>query len=253
MIADTAYEEARQLCEEIASNIEAPRFYQEKAREMDYSRQLFENHAFVKKFLEIVAENEDSYGHGLSHARKVSIDCGAIIMIEGTGRFSETEMQKMILRAHLAGVLHDIKRTSPNHARESAKEAGKILQKFNIGHDDRTGITLAIENHEAFKIIRPLNNPVHQFLSDPLYDADKFRWGPDNFTEMLWDIIVPKKVPLKKVLNHFTPGLEAIRRIRDTFRSRTGKAYGPDFIDKGLLVGKRFYRELKARLHGGNH
>jgi hypothetical protein len=253
MITDTTYEEAKQLCEEIASNIEEPRFYREKACEVDHSRQLFENHALVRKFLEIVAENKDTYGHGLSHVRKVSIDCGAIIMIEGTGRFSETEMQKIILHAHLAGVLHDIKRKFPDHAREGAKEAGKILRNFNIGHDDRTGITLAIENHEAFKSNLPLDNPVHQLLSDALYDADKFRWGPDNFTEMLWDIIVPQKVPLKKVIESFTPGLEATRRIRDIFRSRAGKTYGPDFIDKGLLVGEKFYRELKARLHDGTH
>jgi hypothetical protein len=35
--------------------------------------------------------------------------------------------------------------------------------------------------------------------------------------------------------------MEGIKRIRDTFRTRTGKIYGPDFIDRGIDIGMNFY------------
>ena len=46
------------------------------------------------------------------------------------------------------------------------------------------------------------------------------------------------------VLPRFLSGLEGIRQIRETFRTPTGKAYGPDFIDRGLEIGRRFYAEM---------
>ena len=46
----------------------------------------------------------------------------------------------------------------------------------------------AIGNREAFQPCSNLADPVAQLLSNVLHDADKFRWGPDNFTEMIWDI-----------------------------------------------------------------
>jgi hypothetical protein len=45
---------------------------------------------------------------------------------------------------------------------------------------------------------------------------------------------------------HFLTGLEGVRRIRETFRTETGKYYGPDFIDLGLEIGRRLYEELKG-------
>ena len=246
MINDT-YEEARGICEEIAAAFETPRFYREKVRKVNYSKRLFENNPIVQACLDILAKNESSYGHGLSHARKVAIDSGAIVLIEGIHIAKGNTLKRMVFLAHLAGVLHDIKRSHNDHATEGAKEAGKILKGFDLGHDERKSISQAIENHEAFKPHYPLNNSSFQLLSDALYDADKFRWGPDNFTEMIWDIIIPRKIPLSTVLDRFTTGLEGIEKIRDTFRTTTGKEYGPDFIDIGLKIGRKLYSELRMK------
>jgi len=41
-------------------------------------------------------------------------------------------------------------------------------------------------------------------------------------------------------------GLEGVGRIRETFRSETGRRYGPDFIDRGMKIGRRLYAELTA-------
>jgi len=246
VINDT-YEEAKRICEEIAATFETPRFYREKSGEVDDSRRLFENNPIVQSCLDILAKNKSSYGHGLSHARKVAIDSGAIVLIEGTHTAKGVTLKRMVFLAHLAGVLHDIKRSHNDHAIEGAKEAGKILKGFDLGDDERKAISQSIENHEAFKPCHPLANPTDQLLSDALYDADKFRWGPDNFTEMIWDIIIPRKIPISTVLDHFIPGLEGIEKIRDTFRTTTGKEYGPDFIDIGLKIGRRLYSELKMK------
>jgi hypothetical protein len=50
-----------------------------------------------------------------------------------------------------------------------------------------------------------------------------------------------RKVSLDAVLKRFLKGLEGIERIRDTFRTETGKTYGPDFIDRGIEIGMKFY------------
>jgi hypothetical protein len=38
--------------------------------------------------------------------------------------------------------------------------------------------------------------------------------------------------------------MEGVERIRETFRSETGRHYGPDFIDRGMEIGRRLYAEL---------
>jgi hypothetical protein len=245
MVLDYNYEEARKVCEKIAASFDTPRFYREKAHEVEQSRLLYERHPDVQACVAILQENK-SYGHGLSHARKVAIDGGAIILIEGNHGATESFLHRRVLLIHLAGVLHDIKRSSPNHASEGAKEAYRILKRFDLEETERKAISQSIENHEAFQPNHPMDTIPDQLLSDALYDADKFRWGPDNFTEMIWDIIIPRKIPLSTVLNRFTAGLEGIEKIRETFRTVTGKVYGPDFIDLGLGIGRQLYAALNT-------
>ncbi|MEA2013693.1 MAG: hypothetical protein U9N38_00045 [Thermodesulfobacteriota bacterium] len=71
----------------------------------------------------------NSYGHGLLHARKVAWDAGAIVFIEGRHSI-RTDNERHVLLAHIAGILHDIKRTSRDHARRGAEEAKKLLIEF---------------------------------------------------------------------------------------------------------------------------
>ena len=103
----------------------------------------------------------------------------------------------------------------------------------------------AIRNHEAFQPCSRTADPATQLISDVLYDADKFRWGPDNFTETLWAMVAGRDIPLQTLLPRFLPGLEGIRKIRDSFRTTVGRVYGPDFIDRGLEIGSRLYAALK--------
>jgi hypothetical protein len=240
-LPDQIHEQARSLSIRIAAELGSPRFYLQHHAEMESSRRLFEQAPMVSQCLGIVAAYGDCYGHGLLHVRKVAVDAGAIILTEMSHATPAIDTERLVLLAHLAGLLHDIKRAEKDHARAGAREASEILATFVLKDSERSAITQAIANHEAFQIPDALADPLDQLLSDALYDADKFRWGPDNFTETLWAMLEARKASLAAALPHFPKGLEALGRIRETFRTPTGREYGPDFIDLGLEVGRKFY------------
>jgi len=108
-------------------------------------------------------------------------------------------------------------------------------------------VAQAISNHEAFGEPQEIDTPLGQIVSDALYDADKFRWGPDNFTLTLWEMLRFSKASIGKLIQRFPKGMKGIARIKDTFRSPTGKIYGPEFIDLGLQIGEKIYIYLKER------
>ena len=238
------YQKARRVAESIAAGVEAPRFYREQEAACARSRQIFSENRSINLCLEILRERQGAYGHGLSHAEKVAIDAGAIVIVEESDTCSKPELMHLVFLAHLAGLLHDIERSQANHAHRGALEARNVLQRMDLPGEDVCAITDAIRNHEAFQPCEALEGKKAQLLSDALYDADKFRWGPDNFTEMLWDMLTLRPVPLSQVMKRFLPGLEGIEKIRYTFRSETGKRYGPDFIDRGINIGHALYEEL---------
>jgi len=243
-LTDQDDRQAKNLSLKIAADLGSPLFYLRNQEEAERSQRLFDQNQMVKECLDIMADYGDCFGHGLRHILKVAVDAGAIILIEAHSAQPAIDEVRLVLLAHLAGVLHDIKRTEKNHARAGAREASKILECFSLKDRECLAITQAIANHEAFQPHDKLNEPADQLLSDALYDADKFRWGPDNFTETLWAMLATHRTSLKELLPRFSTGLESIRRIRETFRTSTGKVYGPDFIDRGLEIGRRFYTEI---------
>jgi hypothetical protein len=245
-LPDPEYRRAMELSRRIAAEVGTPRFYLEKKQEVALSRELFAAEPLVAECVRLAEERGDCLGHGLTHVRKVAIDVGALILIEeGSGPLGE-RVRHLVLLAHLAGLLHDIRREDKDHAERGADEAAKLLKKFPIPEEECAGIAGAIRNHEAFRPFWSGAGPTERLLSDALYDADKFRWGPDNFTETLWAMIIPRNIPLRLLLPRFLPGLEGIRKIRESFRTTTGREYGPDFIDRGLAIGHRLYEELSA-------
>ena len=247
---DPQYAKAIALSQRIAADVGTPRFYAERRREVALSRDLFAAEPLVIRGLAIIEERDNCPGHGLTHIKKVAVDLGALILIEAADRLPLERARRLVLLAHLAGVLHDICRMEKDHAERGAREADGLLTSFPIQTDERRGIVEAIRNHEAFHSSRTVTGHDAQLLSDALYDADKFRWGPDNFTDTLWAMIAPRGIPLEMLLPQFLPGLEGVRKVRDSFRTPTGKEYGPDFIDRGLLIGQRVYAELHNGLKG---
>jgi hypothetical protein len=247
------YQDLKRLCLEIAVIVGPPIFYQEKKESVEISRRAFEQDETVQKCLRIVAREGFFAGHAEAHIRNVAIDAGAIVLIETDGLLSDGNSGKRLsFLAHIAGVLHDIKRSQPEHARLGAFEAERILEPFDLEEAEQRMIVKAIANHEAFQPSESLEFPNAQLLSDALYDADKFQWGPENFTETLWAMLALRKnenIPL--LFERFPQSMEGIERIRSTFRTRTGQAYGPDFIDRGLEIGRRLLAQYKDRQKDG--
>jgi len=245
-LPDQEYPRAIDLSRKIAAEVGTPRFYIEREAEVALSREWFADEPLVEEALQIVGKRGDYPGHGLTHVRKVAIDVGALVLIEEWGAPADARVRRLVLLAHLAGLLHDIQRSEKNHAERGADEAAGILASFPLSDEECAAITGAIRSHEAFRPFRTDAGPTERLLSDALYDADKFRWGPDNFTETIWAMIIPSGVPLQTLLPRFLAGLDGIRKIRDSFRTASGREYGPDFIDRGLTIGRRLYQELTA-------
>lgn len=245
-LTDPEYIRAIDLARKIAAEVGTPRFHLERQREIKLSREMFAAEPLVGEGLRIVGEQGDCLGHGLPHVRKVAIDVGALILIEQRDISDDASVRRLVLLAHLAALFHDIRRSEKSHAEQGADAAAGILASFPIRDDECAEIAGAIRNHEAFRPFRVEEGVDARLLSDALYDADKFRWGPDNFTETLWAMVVSRGIPLRTILPRFLRGLEGLRQIRASFRTATGREYGPDFIDRGLLIGQRLYGELAA-------
>lgn len=243
------YQDLRRLCLAFATAVGPPLFYEQQRLPLNTSRQAFEENETVQRCLAFVAEKGFFAGHAERHIRQVAVEAGTIILIERSGRTTTgRKRQRLCFLAHIAGVLHDIKRSEPNHAKAGALEAEAILNALDFSDEEREMVVQAIANHEAFQAHETLADPDGQLLSDALYDADKFRWGPENFTDTLWDMLALRKgenIPL--LFERFPRGMEGILRIRETFRTETGRRYGPDFIDRGLEIGRRLLGQYLAR------
>ena len=49
---------------------------------------------------------------------------------------------------------------------------------------------------------------------------------------------------LKRFISHYPEGMALLKKIRSTFRSPTGRRYGPQFIDLGISIGEELYRVI---------
>ncbi len=220
-------------------------FYDHFSPELAYSKEMFFDHPLVMRCAQdVIPFLHDDYGHGVEHSKKVAIEAGAIVMAE----FFHSDAglcRHMVILAEMCGLLHDICRLEPDHAQESARLAERILADFPLSDTDKEMIFYAIASHEAFTSLEsPPPNHLASLLSGALYDADKFRWGPDNFTTTLWEICDYEDWSLDRIIKQFPRGIEIIRSISNTFRTNTGQIYGPEFIEAGLEIGNFIYQKL---------
>jgi hypothetical protein len=223
-------------------------FYDDLAPELSYSRQIFFDHPLILRCCEdVLPFLNDEFGHGIKHSKNVAIESGAIVLAESFYRDQERS-RHLVLLAHIAALLHDICRLEEEHAVEGARMSHYILKDYPLTDRDKGLLHTAIEFHEAFRPYTPPEDPEEFFLSAALYDADKFRWGPDNFITTLWEICDYQEWPLDKIMDKFPEGLRIIDSIQDTFRSQTGRVYGPEFIETGLEIGDFVFRRLREHV-----
>jgi len=243
------YEEMIAASRAIAASFPQPSFYVCCKEPLDLSRSLFDEDAQVKKCRKLVLRelNED-LGHGIDHCEKVALEAGALAYIEG-GKLSlvESLRREACLLAQITGLLHDLRRGEKDHAKASASAASRMVREFFIFPEKEEYIVHAIANHEAFVEAKKIDSPVGQMISDALYDADKFRWGPDNFTQTLWQMLRSSRARIVPLIRRFPKGMEGISGIKETFRTETGKTFGPEFIELGLKIGVKIYQFLEER------
>jgi hypothetical protein len=242
------YHQIRQRARQIILRQPTPNFYHDHAAADEASKQLFDSSRVIKKLLSFLAGTlENDFGHGLMHAVKVSHDAGTLMVIEARqNHYDEEMLARLVCLAQTAGLLHDVKRKKKDHSSRAAAHAKKLLKKYPFSTEEIDQICAAIQNHEAFKEPMDANTPEGQLISNCLYDADKFRWGPDNFHDTLWDMVSYFNPPLTKFMEGYPRGMEKIRSIKNTFRTSTGQKYGPQFIDMGLAIGEELFEVIQT-------
>jgi hypothetical protein len=226
---------------EIAARLPCPDFYRDHAGAMDMACRQLDRDPLLEELRAFVTERlENDFGHGLQHALKVATDAGALGLIEGRrAGCTERQIQRASVLCQAAGLMHDIHRKRRHHAIEGARYARETLTAFALNAAEIDAICAAIRNHEAFQRIKTPPTALAALLSDCLYDADKFRWGPDNFTDTLWDMVTFFNPALVDFVTRYPGGMQRLEEIKATFRSQTGKAYGPQMIDMGIGIGKQ--------------
>ena len=232
-----------------ARKIGTPAFYIHHKNELHTSLSSYAASSLVRTCKAHLDESTLHPAHGIAHCEKVATEAGAILRIEGNALgLDASRINDLMLCAQIAGLLHDIKRTESDHAVAGSREAAAILKNFSLAEQSKAYIIAAIRNHEAFREVLESEDESARLVSDSLYDADKFRWGPDNFTVTLWLMIESNGVSLETFSQSFPEKLEGIKLIKKTFRTKTGQKYGPEFIDKGILIGNEIYREMRSSI-----
>jgi len=243
------YHELRDLARRVARSQQPPRFYTEHAASLGRSLRVFRRHPAVRAVRAVVSAQGKAAGHGYRHARNVALDGGAIVAIESQpGGFLSPEADKLIALVQVAALLHDCRRDEANHELLGAAEARRILTMLSFNKDEIACVAIAIVNHVAFQEPQRIDDQATMLMSDALYDADKFRWGPENFTHTLWEMASARSISPERLYAGFEQQLTKIAEIKHTFRTETGRKYGPEFIDLGLTIGRGIFKALEEML-----
>jgi len=240
------YRKLKETAVRTAESIGLPAFYSECTRELAISASYFLKGKVLHDCRSHIDESKLHPAHGIPHCEKVAIEAGAVLLLESEANGHHgAGTEEMMRSVQIAGLLHDITRRGKDHSITGSIEAGRILEKFDITERHKGYITAAIRNHEAFRDVLVSHDESAKLISDSLYDADKFRWGPDNFTTTLWLMVESSGTSSESLFLTFREKMKGITRIKDTFRSETGRRYGPEFIDFGIEIGNRIYQEME--------
>jgi len=243
------YQKLRVTAHEAARSLPKPAFYAAHASVLRQADKTMLSSDLVRQCRTYLDASRLECAHGLCHCEAVARDAGAIVLIEAERRNIEhAGIEPLYMASILAGLLHDIKRKEQDHALRGSIEAERILTNLGVDLRERQYIADAIRNHEAFQETADRDDAAGRLVSDALYDADKFRWGPENFTTTLWIMVEANRTPPEKLHGVFREKMKGIERIKETFRTRTGQQYGPEIIDQGISIGNAIYEHMTTLL-----
>ncbi len=246
------YQHLQERALAFARSLPSPAFYGNHTTLLRRSEEALRSHDLILKCRAHLDESQLECAHGLCHCEAVARDAGVIVLLEARDQGIEgPEAELLFVMAIIAGLLHDIKRREDDHALRGSIESERILTRIGLGLRERQYIADAIRNHEAFQETDDREDRAGRLVSDALYDADKFRWGPENFSVTLWLIVNSRNTPLESLHRSFHEKMRGIEKIKGTFRTATGRLYGPEFIDQGLVIGNAIYAEMSSVLQKG--
>ena len=242
---DPIYARIRNRARRVALSLPMPDFYKDFPDERTASLRTFQTDPLVNQIKSFAYRHlNDDLGHGIKHTDLVALDTGSLTLIEGKKKgLLPDGLTRAVRTGICAALCHDIKRKEKDHAKKGAIFARQTLSGYPLSADEINDICDAIQSHTAFKDdVKPCDS----LISNCLYDADKFRWGPDNFTDTVWRMASFFKTPLPRFIEFYPMGMETLRRIKKTFRTETGKTYGPGFIDAGIAVGEEIFQIIQT-------
>jgi hypothetical protein len=246
------YQKLRDTAQRLAVTLPKPAFYGRHEAVIRQADDTLLTDETVRRCRTYLDASQLECAHGLCHCEAVARDAGAIVLIEARENgIDRSGIEPLFTAAIIAGLLHDIKRKEQDHAVRGSIEAEKILVGLGMNLRERQYIADAIRNHEAFQETFDRDDAAGRLVSDALYDADKFRWGPENFTTTLWLMVEAHDTPPEALHRTFKEKMKGIERIKETFRTATGRRYGPEFIDQGITIGNAIYDEMTTLLKNG--
>ncbi len=243
------YQKLRDTARRVAGTLPKPAFYGKHEAVIRQADETLATNETVRRCRTYLDASQLECAHGLCHCEAVARDAGAIVLIEARdNEIARSAIEPLFTAAIIAGLLHDIKRKEQDHAVRGSIEAEKILAGLGMNLRERQYIADAIRNHEAFQETFERDDAAGRLVSDALYDADKFRWGPENFTTTLWLMVEAHDTPPEVLHRIFKEKMMGIERIKETFRTATGRRFGPEFIDQGITIGNAIYDEMTTLL-----
>ncbi len=244
-----AYKRIRAAARDIAAGLPTPAFYRTFQRQYAQSRQFFETDAVIRRLYHHAMDSlSHAMGHGGGHATAVSVDAGCLVLVEIAITPQPVTALLLLRLVQAAGLLHDICRGERDHAAAGATAAEALLADYPFTHEEIQGLCNAIRGHVAFQAPPPPGDPITELIGNCLYDADKFRWGPDNFTHTVWDMLDAAAISPGAFAKRYDSGIQYVETVSTTFRTATGRRYGPEFIDQGLIIARQLKPFIDAEV-----
>ncbi|MFH1983792.1 MAG: hypothetical protein ABIL58_18280 [Pseudomonadota bacterium] len=250
---DLSYQRMRAAARRLAAGLPAPAFYRVFQHQYARSRQFFETDTVVRRlYLQVLDMVASTMGHGIGHATAVSVDAGCLALIEAPPLTISATSTTLLRLVQSAGLLHDICRNERDHAAAGAAAAEILLADYPFSDNEIQCICDAIRCHVAFQPLPVPADPITELIGNCLYDADKFRWGPDNFTHTVWDMLDEAAITPLAFAERYDNGIRYVKTVATTFRTASGRQYGPEFIDIGLIIARRLKPFIDAETQGAN-
>ena len=232
----------------LAQTLPRPRFATSFAREIEAARMAFFYETLISRLRdEALTFLYDDFGFGIEHSKAVAVDAAAIVLAE-TSAWLREDSRRMALLALLAGILHDATRLDEDGEAKAGELSRSILAHYPLTDGERDMVAWAIRDHEIREGYAPPHDPRAALLSAALYDADKFRYGPDIYVTSLWEFCDYEDMPAQYAVNCLEAAERRLPDLAGTFRSRPGRAFGEEYLECGERLVPLLAEELRTVL-----